>query len=104
MIRIAIIGTGNIANAHMRAFLRQQGRCEIAALCDLVPGKAEQMKTQYGLKADCYEDYRLLLAREDIDLVDVCAPPFLHAQASIDALRAGKNVVCEKPMAASLEE
>lgn len=104
MIRVAIIGTGNIANAHMRAFLRQQGRCEVAALCDLVPGKAEQMKAQYGLKADCYEDYRQLLAREDIDLVDVCAPPFLHAQASIDALRAGKNVVCEKPMAASLEE
>ena len=48
MIRIAIIGTGNIANAHMRAFLRQQGRCEVAALCDLVPGKAEQMKAQYG--------------------------------------------------------
>lgn len=73
MIRIAIIGTGNIANAHMRAFLRQQGRCEVAALCDLVPGKAEQMKAQYGLKADCYEDYRQLLAREDIDLV-MCAP------------------------------
>ena len=104
MIRIAIIGTGNIANAHMRAFLRQQGRCEVAALCDLVPGKAEQMKAQYGLQADCYEDYRQLLTRENIDLVDVCAPPFLHAQASIDALRAGKNVVCEKPMAASLEE
>ena len=104
MIRIAIIGTGNIAEAHMRAYLRQEKRCRVAALCDIVPGKAEKMKAKYSLEADCCEDYRQLLEREDIDLVDVCAPPFLHARASIDALRAGKNVVCEKPMAASLEE
>ena len=104
MIRIAIIGTGNIAEAHMRAYLRQEKRCRVAALCDIVPGKAEKMKAKYSLEADCCEDYRQLMEREDIDLVDVCAPPFLHARASIDALRAGKNVVCEKPMAASLEE
>ena len=105
MIRVAIIGTGSIANAHVQAYLKQAGRCEIAALCDVVPGKAQQMKERYGFQnTDCYEDYRELLQREDIDLVDVCAPPFVHAQASIAALRSGKNVVCEKPMAASLEE
>ncbi|MBR4702665.1 MAG: Gfo/Idh/MocA family oxidoreductase [Oscillospiraceae bacterium] len=105
MIRVAIIGTGGIANAHVQAYLRQAGRCAVAALCDIVPGKAEQMKERCGLQnADCYTDWREVLKREDIDLVDVCTPPFVHAQASIAALRSGKNVVCEKPMAASLEE
>ena len=105
MIRVAIVGTGSIAAAHVQAYLKQAGRCEIAALCDIVPGKAGQMKERFGLQnADCYEDYRALLARQDIDLVDVCAPPFVHGEVSVAALRSGKNVVCEKPMAASLEE
>ena len=104
MIRIAILGTGSIAGAHLRAWLRQNSRCEITALCDIVPGKAEKMNADNGLSAFCTEDYRELLDREDVDLVDICAPPFLHARAAVDALRAGKHVVCEKPMAASLEE
>ena len=104
MIRIAVIGNGNIANAHVQAYLKQAGRCEIIALADIVPGKAAKMAEQYGLCADCYEDYLEILKRGDIDLVDVCTPPFMHAKISIDALRSGCNVVCEKPMAASLEE
>ncbi len=105
MIRIAIVGTGNIANAHVQAYLKQAGRCGVAALCDVVPGKARELKERCGLKnADCYTDWREVLRREDVDLVDVCAPPFAHAEVSIAALRSGKNVVCEKPMAASLEE
>ena len=104
MIRVAIIGTGNIANAHVQAYLKQAGRCEIVALADIVPGKAAKMGVQYSLHADDYEDYLEVLKRDDIDLVDVCTPPFMHAKISIDALRSGKNVVCEKPMAASLEE
>ena len=104
MIRIAVIGNGNIANAHVQAYLKQAGRCEIIALADIVPGKAAKMAEQYGLRADCYEDYLEILKRGDIDLVDVCTPPFMHAKISIDALRSGCNVVCEKPMAASLEE
>ncbi len=104
MIRIAIVGTGNIANAHLRAWLRQKERCAVTALADVVPGKAEKMRADYGLEAFCTEDYRELLGREDVDLVDVCAPPFLHGEVSVAALRAGKHVVCEKPMAASLAE
>ncbi len=105
MIRVALIGTGGIANAHVRAYLRQAGRCEIAALCDIVPGKAQELKERCGLQtADCYTDWREVLKREDIDLADVCTPPFTHAEVSVAALRSGKNVVCEKPMAASLEE
>ena len=55
------------------------------------------------LDAEIFLDHHEILNR-NIDLVDVCTPPFAHAEISINALRSGKNVVCEKPMAASLEE
>lgn len=104
MIRIAIIGTGGISNAHIQAYLKFPERCVIAALVDIIPGKAQRVKEQYHLDAaEVYLDHHDILDK-DIDLVDVCTPPFVHAEISINALRSGKNVVCEKPMAASLEE
>ena len=104
MMRIAIVGTGNIAHAHVGAYKQFPDRCQIVALVDIVPEKAQRMKEQYGLEAEVYDDHLKILGRTDIDLVDVCTPPYVHASISINALRSGKNVVCEKPMAASLEE
>ena len=103
MIQIAIVGTGGISHAHIKAYLQFPDRCRIAALVDIIPGKAQRVKEQYGLDADVYLDHHEILDKE-IDLVDVCTPPYVHAEISINALRSGKNVVCEKPMAASLEE
>ena len=104
MIRVAIVGTGNIANAHVQAYLQFPERCRIAYLVDIVPEKARRMREKYGLDAEVFDDHQALLPLRDIDLVDVCTPPYVHAQISINCLRSGKNVVCEKPMAASLEE
>ena len=104
MIRVAIVGTGNIANAHIQAYLQFPERCHIAYLVDIVPEKARRMREKYGLDAEVMDDHQALLPLQDIDLVDVCTPPYVHAQISINCLRSGKNVVCEKPMAASLEE
>ena len=103
MIRIAIVGTGGISHAHIKAYLQFPERCRIVALVDIIPGKAQKVKEQYGLDADVYLDHHEILDQE-IDLVDVCTPPYVHAEISINALRSGKNVVCEKPMAASLQE
>ena len=104
MIRVAIVGTGNIANAHVQAYLQFPERCRIAYLVDIVPEKARRMREKYGLDAEVFDDHQALLPLRDIDLVDVCTPPYVHTQISINCLRSGKNVVCEKPMAASLEE
>ena len=104
MIRVAIVGTGNISHAHVAAYLQFPERCRIVALVDIVPEKAQRMKEQYHLDADVYDDHQAILPRQDIDLVDVCTPPYVHASISINCLRSGKNVVCDKPMAASLEE
>ena len=104
MIRVAIVGTGNISHMHVDGYLKFPERCKIVALVDIVPEKAQAMKERYGLDADVYDDHLKILDRDDIDLVDVCTPPYVHASISINCLRSGKNVICEKPMAASLEE
>ena len=104
MIRIAIVGTGTICHAHVRSYLQFPDRCKIVALVDIIPEKAQKMKEQYNLDCEVFDDHQKILPRADIDLVDVCTPPYVHASISINALRSGKNVVCEKPMAASLEE
>ena len=103
MIRVAVVGTGGISHAHIRSYLQFPERCKIVALVDIIPGKAQKVKEQYGLDAEVFLDHHEILDRE-IDLVDVCTPPFVHAEISVNAMRSGKNVVCEKPMAASLEE
>ena len=104
VIRVAIVGTGGIAHAHMEAYKTLRERCEVVALVDIIPGKARRFMEEFGLSCDTYENHEDILPRRDIDLVDVCTPPYCHAQISVNALRSGKHVVCEKPMAASLEE
>lgn len=104
MIQVAIIGTGNISHAHIRAYLLFPQRCRIAALVDIIPGKAQKVKEQYHLDCEVYERHEDILPRKDIDLADICTPPYVHASIAINCLHSGKNVVCEKPMAASLEE
>jgi UDP-N-acetyl-2-amino-2-deoxyglucuronate dehydrogenase len=105
MLRVAIIGTGNISHSHIEGYLTFPERAKIVALVDIYPEKCEDKKKQYGLDgAEVYDDYHKILARDDIDLVDVCVPPYVHAEISIACLMAGKNVLCEKPMAASVEE
>lgn len=104
MLRVAIVGTGGIAHVHMDAYLKLSDRCKVVALVDIVPGKARRFMEEFGVTCDVYEDHKDILDRNDIDLVDVCTPPYVHASISINCLKAGMNVVCEKPMAASLEE
>lgn len=105
MIGIAVMGTGVIAESHIRAYLEFSNRCNILALCDLVPGKAEALKRKFRLEdAVVYDDYGELLKRGDITMVSICTPPFAHAECAISCMRKGKHVLVEKPMAASLEE
>jgi len=104
MIRIAIIGTGAVAEIHIQAFKAFQDRCEVRVLADLYPEKAEKLAEKHGISAVVCKDYREAVTRDDIDLVSICLPPSVHAEAAIAALEAGKHVIVEKPMASSLEE
>jgi len=105
MLRVAVIGTGNISPAHIDGYLTFPGRNEIVALCDIVPEKCGQKKKTYGLdNAVVFDSHKALLNSADFDLVSICTPPFCHAEITIDCLNAGKHVIVEKPMAASLQE
>jgi predicted dehydrogenase len=103
MIRVAVVGTGNISPSHLRAYQAFGDRCSVVALCDIVPEKAEALRRELGLEhAAVHASHRELLDRGDIDLVSVCTPPSTHEQISVDLLDAGVHVLCEKPMAPSL--
>ena len=105
MLKVAIVGTGNISRMHIEAYKAFPERCEITALVDIYPEKAEQRKELFGLaNAKIYSSHKEILDNPDIDLVSICTPPFCHAEIAIDFLNSGKNVIVEKPMAASLEE
>ena len=104
MVGVAILGAGDIANVHIEAYKELAGRCRIVALADIYTDKAEAKKQKYGLDCDVVADYKELLGREDVDLVSVCLPPAAHCGVAVDFLKAGKHVLCEKPMAPSLEE
>ena len=102
-IRVGIIGAGNIARTHARAYQAFPEEAEIVAFADIYEDTARQTAEEFGVPSH-YGDYKEMLGRDDIDLVSVCTPPFEHARNSIDALQAGKHVLCEKPMAGSLQE
>ncbi|WP_026485513.1 Gfo/Idh/MocA family protein [Caldanaerobius polysaccharolyticus] len=105
MINVAIVGAGNISPAHIKGFLEFPQRCKIVAICDIYKEKAAEKKKRFGLNdAIVYENYKEILKMEDVDVVDICTPPYTHANIAVDSLNAGKNVIVEKPMAASLEE
>jgi UDP-N-acetyl-2-amino-2-deoxyglucuronate dehydrogenase len=104
VLKVAIIGAGAISSAHMEAYLQFPNRCQIVALCDIYPEKAEKKAKEFNLDATIYDDHTKMLDREDIDLVSVCTPPYTHSEITINFLDSGKNVLVEKPMASSLEE
>ena len=105
MLTIGIVGTGGIARAHVDGYQRFGEECEIVALCDPAPGRAEALRAELGLEgARVYDDAAAMLAAERLDLVSVATPPSTHASLTIAALEAGVDVLVEKPMAPSLEE
>jgi len=100
-LRIGIIGCGGIANGKHLPSLKAQGKeAELTAFCDLIEERALKAKNDYGSPgARVYTDYKKLLEDKSIDVVHVLTPNLMHADISIDALDAGKHVMCEKPMA-----
>lgn len=102
-IRIGIIGSGGIAGAHANAY-KQMPEVTVKAVADVIPGKAAEFIQRHNLTgAVPFDDHHQLLEL-DLDGVSVCTPNVAHHRTSIDALRAGKHVLTEKPMAVTLEQ
>jgi predicted dehydrogenase len=104
-VKTAIIGCGGIANNKHMPSIKTPDNVEMVAFCDLIKEKAEKARKDYGTAdAKVYTDYRELLLDKDIDVVHVCTPNIGHSEITVAALEAGKNVLCEKPMAKTAKE
>jgi predicted dehydrogenase len=102
-VQIATIGMGIIGFIDTRCALKVPG-IELVAAADLYEGRRTHAKEVFGDKIDTYVDYRDILARKDVDAVLICVPDHWHARISIDAMKAGKAVYCEKPMVRTVDE
>lgn len=97
MVRIAFVGVGFIAKIHANALRTLPGRVNITAVTSRSPEKALAFALSHGIGAvvPTFED---LLARDDVDAIDLCVPNHLHADMAVAAAGAGKHVICEKPL------
>src|SRR6188508_2494184 len=99
-LKFAIIGCGRIGQRHA-GHIQHAGM--LAAVCDIEVTKAEELGKKYNAKTYTSIE-ELLMTEKDLDVIAVCTPNGLHAEHSIKALKAGINVLCEKPMALSVKE
>lgn len=115
MLKVAIIGFGGIAHSgHIKNHLalEEEGREKLVAVCDIRPECFEQEiqintgGTEVSLRSDVgrYTDWKEMLDKEDVDVVDICVPTFLHREITVQVLKMGYHVLCEKPMAPTYED
>ena len=95
--KLGVIGLGNRAQRHL-ATLKALASSEIAALCDLDPARMQAAKNGPAANAQTYVDYRELVRDKNVQAVVIVAPNYLHAEMAIEAMKAGKDVLMEKPI------
>lgn len=103
-LRIGVLGAGSILAAHAAGFLKNSEACEVVAVAKADPTRAEAVHTLFGPDVAVEGDYRAVLAREDVDAVDILLPHDLHLPATLAAAEAGKPVLVEKVMARNVYE
>jgi len=96
-MQVGVIGAGNVALGHLRA-LAQCPDVEIAGVSDVSSERLALAAREFGINRG-YSDYHELLALPEVQAVSVCVPNWLHAAVTVEALQAGKHVLCEKPPA-----
>ncbi|MFD2368690.1 Gfo/Idh/MocA family protein [Brevibacillus sp. GCM10020057] len=101
-IKVGIIGLGGVGSIIKRAFWEHHAT-EVVALCDQNPAILGS-HIDSANKVAAYTDYRLLLEREQVDLLYLAVPPKYHHGIALDILKSGKHLLCEKPLANSLKE
>ncbi len=98
MLKIALVGVGGISGAHIPAWNSMED-VELVALCDIRPEQMEKYPDQRH-----YTDFTEMLDKEEIDILDICLPTYLHADFSIQAMERGIHVLCEKPVSLHKED
>ena len=105
-IKAGIIGCGGIGTGkHLPALKALSDRVEVVGFCDIIEERAQKACKEFGAEgAKVYTDYKEMLKDESIQTIHVCTPNRSHSFISIDAMKAGKHVICEKPMAKTYAE
>ncbi|HDQ15435.1 MAG TPA: Gfo/Idh/MocA family oxidoreductase [Bacteroidetes bacterium] len=103
-LKVGVVGCGFIAKKrHIPAFLRLKKNVKLSAVCDLNQELAKNVAQEFGIP-NVYSDLSDMLSEENLDIVDVCTPPKIHAPVALEAMKSGCNVLLEKPMAPSLSD
>ncbi len=103
-VRLAIVGTGSISHIHAKA-MQPLTEAELVAICDAHTTQLEKFTGVFPMeKKDCYTSLDEMLQRDDIDAVIICTPDTSHCDIAVRAMRAGKDVLCEKPMTLDIDE
>ncbi len=101
-VRLAIVGTGGMANHHAKMFAADP-HCKIVAACDVDSARVEKFTADHGI-AGCYTDLKKMLKTEQIDAVSVVTSDAFHMPVSLTCIKAGKHVLCEKPLALNAKD
>lgn len=99
-VKLGLIGAGGISQAHCRTMASIEG-AEIIAVSDLVQANLDRAKENWGI-SKTFNDYNEMLEMDELEAVLVCTPTGVHGAPTVAALKAGKHVLCEKPMEAKL--
>ncbi len=104
-LRVLLIGAAFSADLHSEGYCRIKDKVDIVGICDKDAGRIEALARQYGFEHYTeYGDYDTAIAQCECDLVDICMPNFLHHDVAIKALHAGRDIICEKPLATTVED
>ena len=104
-LKIGIVGSGWMGHVHSRAWRSNTPRAEVVAVADVSPERTRNLaKTFDDREVATYTDLATMLAEADLDAVDICLPHHLHTDAILAAARAGKAILCEKPLCMTLDD
>jgi len=101
-LRVGVVG-GGIGREHIRAYQTLPDWFEVAAVCDSNADKAQAVAAEFGV-SNTLTSFDALCGLDDLDIIDICTPSYLHYEHSLQALAAGKHVICEKPVGSSLRQ
>lgn len=102
MLRVGVMGVGNMGSQHFRVYRDLAPRCEVVAVAEMDAQRGEGFRKNLGVKF--FSDYREMVGAAELDAVSIALPNKLHADAAIECLRNGIDVLVEKPMALSLDD
>ena len=104
-IKILLTGAAFAADLHADAYSRMRDKAKIVAIADKAADRIEKLANTYGFTDfKAFDDYKKAIMETDCDVVDICLPNFLHHDAAVTALSQGRDVICEKPLATTVED